>query len=77
MARRRRLEAPGAEELAEIEAGFAAKPVLDRTGLGAPIAQIAGEIARNAEPLDVEKESRSRAIVSMPRRGGRLCSRAG
>jgi len=55
MARRRRLEAPGAEELAEIEAGFAAKPTPDRTGLGAPIAQIAGEIARAAEPLDVEK----------------------
>ena len=55
MARRRRLEAPGPEELAEIEAGFAAKPVQDRTGLGAPIAQIAGEIARAAEPLDVEK----------------------
>ena len=55
MAKRRRLEAPGAEELAEIEAGFAAKPAPDRTGLGAPIAQIAGEIARVAEPLDVEK----------------------
>ncbi len=60
MARRRRLEAPGAEELADLEAGFAAKPLpdrlgSDRTGLVAPIAQIAGEIARAAEPLDVEK----------------------
>ncbi|MBC7479970.1 MAG: ParB N-terminal domain-containing protein [Pseudorhodobacter sp.] len=55
MAKRRRLETPGAEALAEIEAGFAAKPTPDRIGLGAPIAQIAGEIARAAEPLDVEK----------------------
>ena len=55
MARRRRLEAPGPEELASLEAGFAAKPLPDRAGLAAPIAQIAGEIARAAEPLDVEK----------------------
>ena len=55
MAKRRRLEAPGAEELAQIEAGFTAKPPPDRTGLGAPIAQIAGEIARVSEPLDIEK----------------------
>ena len=55
MARRRRLEAPGAEELAGLEAGFAAKPLPNRTGLAAPIAQIAGEIARISEPLGVEK----------------------
>jgi len=55
MARRKRLEAPGAAELADLEAGFAAKQPPDRTGLGAPIAQIAGEIARVAEPLDIEK----------------------
>ncbi len=55
MAKRRRLEAPGAEELADLEAGFAAKPTPDRIGLGAPIAQIAGEIARVSDPLDVEK----------------------
>ena len=55
MAKRRRLEAPGAEELADLEAGFAAKPTPDRIGLGAPIAQIAAEIARVADPLDVEK----------------------
>ncbi|MEO8242346.1 MAG: ParB N-terminal domain-containing protein [bacterium] len=55
MAKRRRLEAPDAGELADLEAGFAAKPAPDRTGFGAPIAQIAGEIARAAEPLDVEK----------------------
>lgn len=55
MAKRKRLEAPGAAELADLEAGFAAKPVPDRMGLGAPIAQIAGDIARSAEPLDIEK----------------------
>jgi ParB family chromosome partitioning protein len=55
MAKRRRLEAPGPAELADLEAGFAAKPTPDRLGLGAPIAQIAGEIARAADPLDVEK----------------------
>ena len=55
MAKRRRLEAPGAAELADLEAGFAAKPTPDRLGLGAPIAQIAGEIARAAAPLDVDK----------------------
>ena len=55
MAKRRRLEAPGPEELADLEAGFAAKQPPERTGLTAPIAQIAGEIARAAEPLDIEK----------------------
>ena len=55
MAKRRRLEAPGPEELADLEAGFAAKLPPERTGLTAPIAQIAGEIARVAEPLDIEK----------------------
>lgn len=55
MAKRRRLEAPGAEELAGLEADFAAKPLPDRIGLGAPIAQIAGEIAKVSEPLDIEK----------------------
>ena len=55
MAKRKRLEAPGAEELADFEAGFEAKPVPDRMGLNAPIAQIAGEIARSALPFDTEK----------------------
>lgn len=50
MARRRRLDAPGAGELAQIEAGFAAKPVPDRMGLAAPIAQVAGEAARLSQP---------------------------
>lgn len=56
MAKRRRLEAPGAAELADLEAGFAAKPSLDRMGLtAAPIAQIAGDIARASDPLDLDK----------------------
>lgn len=55
MAKRRRLEAPGAAELADLEAGFAAKPTHDRMGLTAPIAQIAGDIARSSDPLDLEK----------------------
>ena len=55
MAKRRRLEAPDAEALASLEAGFAAKPTPDRIGLTAPIAQVAAEIARMAEPLDTEK----------------------
>ncbi|MGV8956014.1 MAG: chromosome partitioning protein ParB, partial [Cypionkella sp.] len=55
MAKRRRLEAPGVAELADLEAGFAAKPVSDRLGLAAPIAQIAGEIARSTEPLETDK----------------------
>lgn len=52
MAKRRRLEAPDAAELAEIEAGFAAKPV---SPLTAPIAQVAAEIARLAEPPGLGK----------------------
>lgn len=52
MAKRRRLEAPDAAELAEIEAGFAAKPV---SPLTAPIAQVAAEIARLAEPPALAK----------------------
>jgi ParB family chromosome partitioning protein len=55
MAKRKRLEAPGAEELADLEADFAAKPLPERTGLAAPIAQIAGDIARVSEPLDTDK----------------------
>jgi ParB family transcriptional regulator, chromosome partitioning protein len=52
MAKRRRLEAPDAAELAQIEAGFAAKPV---SPLTAPIAQVAAEIARLAEPPGLAK----------------------
>lgn len=56
MAKRRRLEAPGAAELADLEAGFAARPATGGIGLpNAPIAQIAGDIARSADPLDLQK----------------------
>jgi len=58
MAKRIRLEAPAAADLAEFEAGFAAQPTTDRMGLTAsmaPIAQIAGDIARSGEPLDLAK----------------------
>lgn len=51
MAKRRKLEAPDTAALADLEAGFAAKPVADRMGISAPIAQVAGEIARDAVPL--------------------------
>lgn len=54
MAKRKRLEAPGAAELADIEAGFAAKPVPDRMALTAPISQIAAETAAMAQPLATE-----------------------
>lgn len=50
MARRRRLDAPDATELAQIEAGFAAKPVPERIGLAAPIAQVAADAARLSQP---------------------------
>lgn len=52
MARRRTLEAPDPQALAEIEAGFAAKPALGPGGFAAPIAQVAAEAAsdRDARP---------------------------
>lgn len=47
MARRRKLEAPDAAELAALEQGFAAKPVPDRFGITVPpIASVVGETAR-------------------------------
>lgn len=52
MAKRRALELPDAAELAELEAGFAAKPVPDRLGVVAPIAQVAGEAAAEGEQGD-------------------------
>lgn len=65
MAKRRRLEAPGAAELADLEAGFAAKQMPDRMGpdrigpdrlgLTAPITQVAAEAARAASPLDIDQ----------------------
>jgi len=52
MARRRTLEAPDPKALAEIEAGFAAKPTGGPGGFAAPIAQVAAEAAadRDARP---------------------------
>ena len=52
MAKRRRLETPDAADLADFEAGFAAKPVPDRLGVVAPIAQVAGQTAAEAEHGD-------------------------
>jgi ParB family chromosome partitioning protein len=55
MAKRRKLEAPDPNDLAEMEAGFAAKPTPDRIGLStAPITQVAGDAARAATPLNTE-----------------------
>ena len=60
MAKRRKLEAPGAAELAALEEGFAAKPVPDRLGIGIPpIAAVAGEAARLSEPLEPEQRIRA------------------
>ena len=65
MAKRRRLEAPDLTDLADLEAGFAAKPVPDRMGVVAPIAQVAGQAAKEAEQGDrisaAEAESWRRA----------------
>ena len=49
MARRRTLEAPDPKALAEIEAGFAAKPATGPGGFAAPIAQVASEAARDRD----------------------------
>lgn len=51
MAKRKRLAPPTADELAELEAGFAPKPQL---GAMAPIAQVAAEAAAQSSPLAVE-----------------------
>ncbi|MGR3464436.1 MULTISPECIES: ParB/RepB/Spo0J family partition protein [Rhodobacterales] len=62
MARRRTLEAPDARALAEIEAGFAAKPSPGPGGFAAPIAQVASEAAtdRDARPAtDRAQEART------------------
>ncbi|KKL17678.1 hypothetical protein LCGC14_2483170, partial [marine sediment metagenome] len=52
MAKRRKLEAPDAEDLAKFEEGFAARPVIDRLGVSAPIAQVAGEAAQSGDLRD-------------------------
>ncbi len=48
MAKRRRLDAPSPADLADLETGFAAKPV---AGFAAPISQVAAEAARLTQPL--------------------------
>ncbi|MBU2961051.1 ParB/RepB/Spo0J family partition protein [Citreicella sp. C3M06] len=50
MARRRKLEAPSADELQRLEAEFTAGPV----GRAAPIAQVAGEAAAGHDPRPAE-----------------------
>ncbi|PHP26387.1 ParB/RepB/Spo0J family partition protein [Limimaricola cinnabarinus] len=59
MARRRTLEAPDPKALAEIEAGFAAKPMTGPGGFAAPIAQVAAEAAsgRDARPAPDRAEA--------------------
>jgi ParB family chromosome partitioning protein len=55
MAKRRKLTAPDPQSLSELEDGFAAKPVSDLMGLAAPIAKVAAEGARLADPLDPDR----------------------
>lgn len=59
MARRRRLEAPSAQELAELEQGFATKPGSGGPGLSPPIAQVAGEAAALVALGDAESRAKS------------------
>ncbi|QDL94590.1 chromosome partitioning protein ParB (plasmid) [Paroceanicella profunda] len=67
MARRKRLEAPSAEDLAAFDESFAAKPVSGRPGMAAPIAQVAAEAAREMQPgtaADRERRARVEADAS-------------
>lgn len=59
MARRRRLEAPSPEDLAELEQGFAAKPAGAGPGLSPPIAQVARETANMVELADADSRARA------------------
>ncbi|WP_424934327.1 ParB/RepB/Spo0J family partition protein [Amaricoccus macauensis] len=52
MARRKRVEGPSAEELRELEAGFAAKPASNPFSVP-PIAQVAGDAAAAAQPVPI------------------------
>jgi len=78
MAKRRRLTAPDAEALQELETGFAAKPT---GGLGletksmAPIAKVAGEAAAMAEHGDRVENAKNKAdaeALQAARAGGLL-----
>jgi ParB family chromosome partitioning protein len=55
MAKRRKLEAPKPEELAELEEGFAAKPLNPNEGLTAPIAQVAADAAGAGGALSADQ----------------------
>lgn len=58
MAKRKRLTAPTADELAEMEAGFAPKPNL---GAMAPIAQVAGDAAAQGSAISAEERVQAAA----------------
>lgn len=78
MARRRTLVPPTAEELKEIEAGFARETPAGLPGTAAPIAQVAGEAAQALDPADPEaraEAARTRAdaeALRTARSDGRL-----
>lgn len=62
MAKRKRLTAPDADTLKEMESGFAAKPALETKNM-APISQIAGETASAAADL-VQQDRETAAVLS-------------
>ncbi|MFC7704189.1 ParB/RepB/Spo0J family partition protein [Plastorhodobacter daqingensis] len=64
MAKRRRLDAPSPADLADLETGFAAKPV---SPFAAPIAQVAAETARAAEPLPPADRAAAAAAEALRR----------
>ena len=59
MARRKKLTAPSASELSELEAGFAAKPSSSASGVMPPIAQVAAEVAALAPVTDPESRAKA------------------
>ena len=63
MAKRRRLTAPDAAELKQLEEGFDAMPPLETKGMVPPIAQVAGEAAAGmvvTGPADRAEQARNR-----------------
>ncbi|QFT60809.1 Nucleoid occlusion protein (plasmid) [Sulfitobacter sp. THAF37] len=68
MARRKQLEAPSVEKLKEIEEGFARET--SRLGSRIPIADVAGDAARHADPLPQhlrEEQARDKADARLLR----------
>ncbi|TMV86593.1 chromosome partitioning protein ParB [Thioclava sp. BHET1] len=59
MAKRRKLEAPSAEDLAMIEAEFRRETPLSRMPISAPIAQVVAESAASHDPRGVEERSQA------------------